>query len=466
MKGFFKKIVVKILTWQAQFLLKKNKPKIITITGNLGKTSTKDSIHAALRKNLIDTKDNSLVLASKKSMNSDFGIPLTILGMETGWTNPILWLKIILNGFVKIFDKFPYKYLILEVGADMPGDIEKVCEFIKPDIVVLTAFAEVPVHIEFFNNDRERLVREKKYLVENLKEGGIFIYNLDDEDCVKIVREIKEVNSKNISLQSFSLKNNEADVFGKDIKVELEKVNKYITKLIGVSGEVYLKDGKNYPVKIVNNLGEAILYSILPAILIANIFNIEIERAISDIEKNKKTKGRMRILEGVYNSTVIDDTYNSSPKALKHGIEVVKNIKIPGKKIFVLGDMLELGDFTREEHEKIGKELVGVADVLIVSGVRAKIIGEKAIEEGFDRDDVHFVPGSIEAGREVLLVLEDEIEKDYKEGRSENEVGGDIVFVKGSQGSRMEKVVRMILNRELYNPEEELVRQEKIWEKK
>ena len=90
MRGIFKKIIVKILTWQALFLLKRNNPKIIAITGNLGKTSTKDSIYAALHKNLLNENGESLVLASKKSMNSDFGIPLTILGMESGWANPFL----------------------------------------------------------------------------------------------------------------------------------------------------------------------------------------------------------------------------------------------------------------------------------------------------------------------------------------------------------------------------------------
>ncbi|MDD3940035.1 MAG: Mur ligase family protein [Candidatus Pacebacteria bacterium] len=464
MRGIFKKIIVKILTWQALFLLKRNNPKIIAITGNLGKTSTKDSIYAALHKNLLNENGESLVLASKKSMNSDFGVPLTILGMESGWANPFLWFKIILNGFVKMFDKFPYKYLILEIGADMPGDIKKVCEFIKPDIVVLTAFAEVPVHIEFFDNKRESLVKEKKHLVENLKNQGTFIYNLDDEDCVNIA---KEMEGRDIFQKSFSLKNPEADIFAKDIKIESESVNKFVTKVAGVSGEVFLKNDDKYSVKVVDNLGQAIFYSILPAILIAEIFDVDIEKAIKDIEKNKETKGRMRLLEGVYNSTIIDDTYNSSPKALKHGIEVVKSLDIgEGKKIFVIGDMLELGDFTKQEHERIGEMLVNIADILIVSGVRAKFIGEAAIAKGMNKDNVYFASGSLEAGRKALTVLEGEIEKDYKAGRSESESGGDLVFIKGSQGARMEKVARILLNREMHDPEEVLVRQEKVWERK
>ncbi len=459
MKNLFKEIITKIITWQASFLLKKHKPKIIAITGNLGKTTTKDFITAALKKNLISEKGDYLVLASKKSMNSEIGIPLTILGLESGWTNPWLWLKIIFSSFVKMFDTFPYKYLVLEIGADSPGDILKVSKYIKPDIVVLTAFAKVPVHIEFFDNDREKLIREKKYLAESLKEGGTLIYNLDDIDCQNIA---KDLENKNINFQTFSLKSKEADIIARNTKVLYEDKNRYISKIQGISGEIVLKE-EVFRIELLEVLGDAAFYGLLPALLIANDLNISLEKDIKDIEKSDKPKGRMRVFQGLYESTIIDDTYNSSPKALKHGIEIIKNLKTRGKKIFVLGDMLELGDFTKREHEEIGKRIAKVCDILIVSGIRAKIIGETALEEGMSRDNVYITPGSLEAARQTLLTLETEVEKDYKQGRTEKEVGGDLVFVKGSQGARMEKVVRMIIDRNLYNPDEELVRQEKIW---
>lgn len=84
MKELFKKIIIRILTWEARVIIKRAKPTIIAITGNLGKTSTKDFIYAALAKNLKNEKGEELVLASKKSMNSEFGVPLTILQLETG----------------------------------------------------------------------------------------------------------------------------------------------------------------------------------------------------------------------------------------------------------------------------------------------------------------------------------------------------------------------------------------------
>ena len=125
--------------------------------------------------------------------------------------------------------------------------------------------------------------------------------------------------------------------------------------------------------------------------------------------------------------------------------------------------MLELGDFTRSEHEEIGKILVSVADILIVSGIRAKIIAESAMNNGMDRNNVFITNGSLEAGREILSIIEKEVENDYKEGKNEKEVGGDIIFVKGSQGARMERVVSMIVDKKIHNINKDLVRQEKSW---
>jgi UDP-N-acetylmuramoyl-tripeptide--D-alanyl-D-alanine ligase len=462
MKDFFKKIVLNIITFQAKFLLKKNKPIIIAITGNLGKTSTKDFIYTALKNNFLDKQGESLVVSSKKSMNSDFGIPLTILELPSGWNNLFLWIKIVFSGFIKMFDKNVFKYLVLEVGADSPNDIKNVCKYIKPDITVLTGFAKVPVHIEFFGGDRERLVREKKYLVEAIKDGGTFIYNLDDEDCRKIAEENK---SRNINLKSFSIKDGTADIYASDIKIETHENENKILKIDGISANLHLKSGQIKSINMKESLGDAVIYSLLPSILISDILNVDLDKAINEIKNTKRTNGRMRILDGIYNSVIIDDTYNSSPKAVEHGIETLKKIKPTGKKIIVLGDMLELGDFTKSEHEKIGEMVVGNCDILVTSGIRANIIANTAIKKGMSGENVFSANNSIDAGKELLRILERELEADYKLGKSEKEVGGNLIFIKGSQGSRMERVVKMILS-ENHDSNVDLVRQDKIWQEK
>jgi UDP-N-acetylmuramyl pentapeptide synthase len=465
MKNYFKKIVLTIITWQARIIIKKNNPIIIGVTGNLGKTSTKDFIFNALKSNLKDEEGHTLVLSSKKSMNSEFGIPLTILEEDSGWGNPILWLKILIDGFARIFEKAHFKYLVLEIGADAPGDIQSLCTYLKPDIAVLTGFAEVPVHIEFFGGDRERLVREKKYLVDALKPGGTFVYNLDDKDCVKIAEELNRdvlASERYAKLKSYSIKNPHADAYAKHIDSLLIKSDVGIQKLSGVHADLKFTGGEEKKITMNGVIGDAIIYSVLPSLLIAEIFNINLDKAILDIENTRRTNGRMRILDGFFNTIIIDDTYNSSPKAVENGISTINKLDIEKKKIFVLGDMLELGEFTKSEHERIGTLVANHCDILLTCGIRAKLIAESAIRSGMSGENVYITGDSIETGKELLRILEDLREEDYKKGKTEKEVGGNLVFVKGSQGARMEKVVQMILA-DHHNSNVDLVRQDKAW---
>jgi len=174
MKSIFKKIVVLIIQWEAVFVLKKYKPKIVAVTGSVGKTSTKDAIFTVMSAKFFVRK-------SEKSFNSEIGVPLTILGCSNAWNNPILWVKNIIEGFMLIVLKNHYpKWLVLEVGADRPGDIESIAKWLKPDVVVLTALPDVPVHIEYFDS-LEEIIKEKEYLLGALKEDGILILNNDDE---------------------------------------------------------------------------------------------------------------------------------------------------------------------------------------------------------------------------------------------------------------------------------------------
>jgi UDP-N-acetylmuramoyl-tripeptide--D-alanyl-D-alanine ligase len=98
MKNIFKKIVVQILTWESKLILARYKPKIIAITGSVGKTSTKDAIYAVISK-------FHTVRKSEKSFNSEIGLPLTILGVKNGWSNPLVWLENILRGIFIIIWK-------------------------------------------------------------------------------------------------------------------------------------------------------------------------------------------------------------------------------------------------------------------------------------------------------------------------------------------------------------------------
>ena len=133
MKTILKKIITYILRLESVLVLFKYKPKIIAITGSVGKTSTKDAVYAVL-------SGITYVRKSEKSYNSEIGLPLTILGVPNGWNNPLIWLKNIFAGLWLFI--YPHKYpkmLVLEVGVGKEGDMKKTASWLKTDVVIITA---------------------------------------------------------------------------------------------------------------------------------------------------------------------------------------------------------------------------------------------------------------------------------------------------------------------------------------
>jgi len=158
-------------------------------------------------------------------------------------------------------------------------------------------------------------------------------------------------------------------------------------------------------------------------------------------------KGRLHLLDGVGHSRIIDDTYNASPEAMVAAVKTLSKLATKGRKYAVLGDMLELGNYEVDGHRLVGKEAAhSEVDYLIVVGRRAKFIAEAAVSEDFPKNNIMEFDSAYEAGE----FLSDRISK------------GDVVLVKGSQGMRMEKAVKMLLLDPLL-AKQLLVRQDREW---
>lgn len=428
-KNFFKQIVVKILEWEAKTILKKYKPKIVAVTGSVGKTSVKEAIHAVM-------SAKYRVRKSDKSYNSELGIPLTIINRPTAWNSISGWLENILEGLALII--FPNQYpewLVLEVGADRPGDIRKVCKWLKPDVAVITRLPDVPVHIEFFSS-KEEVIEEKMALAKAISTKGVVVMNIDDDN----IRAFKEDLSAPVLTYGLG---EEATVRATDAHVMYhEKDNKFPD---GMAYKLNYK-GKSVPVRVRGALGKHHIYTTLAACAVGvsqGLNEVDIVEAISEFVT---PPGRMRIIPGIKDTVIIDDTYNSSPAALEAGLETLDQISSLGRKIVALGDMLELGEHTIEAHKSVGQFLADKVDLLILVGLRSKFIAEGAIEAGFREDNILHFDNSLEAGKYL-----------------QNELGaGDIVYAKGSQSMRMEKLVEEIML-EPDQKEKLLCRQEEEW---
>ena len=434
MKQFFKKIIVTIITLEARVVLWKYKPKIITVTGNVGKTTTKDAIYAAF-------STTHHVRRSEKSFNSEIGIPLTILGCENAWHNPFRWIENILKGLFVIVIQIRYpEWLILEIGADRPGNIKNITSWVRQDVSVITRFAKVPVHVEYFSS-REELIAEKAYAVKRCKPRGVVVLNADDADSLAM----KSITSCHVVTYSL---NGAADIVGSHEQIYYEKDDRGIEVPAGMTFKVDFQ-GKSVPVVRKAVLGLQHVYPTLAAMAVAVSQKINIVSASEALSHDTTPPGRMKLLGGNKRTSIIDDTYNSSPVAVHEALETLRLIKTKGRKIAVLGDMLELGKHSIEEHKHIGKLVAGITDILVTVGIRARYIAEGALNFEMDEAKIFQFDESREAGRFLDPLIKE----------------GDIILVKGSQSIRMERVVEEIMAEPL-KKEVLLVRQDAEWQKK
>lgn len=418
-----KKIIEKILANLAKKILKKYNPEIIGITGSVGKTSTKEAIFAVL-------KNNFNVRQNIKNYNTELGVPLTIINAESGGKNIFKWLGVILKGWKLILFKnnnYP-KILILEMAADHPGDIFYLTHLAPCNIGVVTAIG--PAHMEFFGNI-EKIIKEKEILVTHLKKDGWAILNADD-DLVKPMTDNTQAKILNYGL------NTDADIHAEEVNFENDGT--------GVICKINDK-GNKISAHFENILSTSQLSSILAALAVASTYKIDIVKAIHGLKDFKFPKGRLQLIPGIKNTLIIDDTYNSSPKAVKVTLEVLSRMQCKARRWAVLGDMLELGSFTQDAHKQAGEWIKQYKiDNLVTVGERARDIAQIAEIDGLSKESVVSFDNSVQAGKFI-----------------QNEISqGDLILVKGSQGVRMEKIVKEIMAEPL-KAGELLVRQSREW---
>lgn len=426
---FLKQCVVFILTVEARLVLARYKPRIIAVTGSVGKTTTKDAIFAGLSKNLHMRK-------SLKSFNSDIGVPLTILGCENGWNNPLVWSWNILKGLALIVVRHEYpEWLVLEVGADRPGDIRRIATWLRPDIAVFTGVPDIPAHVEYFSSPDE-VMKEKRSLAECLKAGGKLVLNGDDMRSKQLHGDFRGASI------TFGIESNN------DFYSSHEEVLYEDEEPVGIRFRAN-HEASSIPISIFGALGRPRVYAALAALAVgdcAGVDSVSVGQALSSWEP---PAGRVRVLKGLKYAVIIDDTYNSSPAAALAALDILADVKTSARKIAVLGDMLELGKYTKDAHRQVGERAAKNADMLITLGFRSRAMAEAALDAGMNENMIRqYDIGEAERLGEELL---HELRK------------GDIVLVKGSQGMRMEKTVRILMAEPQKAPEL-LVRMEGEWQ--
>ena len=428
-----KKILIFILRVLAQAMLWRYKPVVIGVTGSVGKTSAKEAIWAVL-------EGRFNVRRNIKNYNNEIGVPLTILGQASGGQSLWRWLQIFLVAFFEVFYTRRYpEVLVLEMGADKIGDISYLTDFVKCYMGVVTAVGEIPVHVEFFQS-ADQVAKEKSKLVKSLGGESWAVLNYDDQR----VRAMMRKTSAQIFTYGFDAK---ADLRASNFEQRLEDLAE-----AGISFKVDYQ-GSNVPIRLRHVYAPHQVYSILAGVAVGLIFKMNLVEIAEALKNYQPPIGRLHLIRGIKNTWLIDDTYNSSPSSSLGALDLLAKMAEasgggePVRKIAALGDMLELGSFTEEAHRQIGAKASRVADILLAVGEKSIFMADEAKKNGLANENVWYFASSEEAGRELQNLIRE----------------GDIILVKGSQGIRMEKIVKELMA-EPERAKELLVRQEEGWD--
>ena len=424
MKSILKSLVAFILALLAQGVIRKYRPLVVMVTGSVGKTSTKDAAAAVLG-------SRYHLRASEKSYNSEFGVPLTIIGAKNPWENPSAWVRVFNEAFALILFPSHYpKLLVLEVGADRPGDLARILRIAKPDAVIVTRLPDVPVHVEAYASPQA--VRDEEFApAYALSNGAPLIIPADDPNAVTMAARLSAkiitfgfADGADVRLEGYSFFE-EGDTRGMEATLNVR--------------------GETHALRIFGALGKSQLYAPAAAIAAALSLDTSLAMALEGVQSYVPPAGRGRLLQGKNGSILIDDSYNASPAAVEEGLSALQLLPRSGRRIAVLGDMLELGRYSVEEHERVGVLAAKHVDVLATVGTRARATANAARTAGM-KDDMVLAFDTADEAAEALEALVQE---------------GDTILVKGSQSIRTERITERLLR----NPEDrkKLVRQEREW---
>lgn len=349
---------------------------VIQVTGSVGKTSTRDIIA-----NVARTKYKTL--QTEGNLNNHIGLPTTILKLKD------------------------HEAVVVESGMNHLGEISYLGKITKPTIAVITNVGTA--HIGLLGS-RENILKAKLEILENLKPGGTVVINNDNDMLNKWAKEDKTYKKYTFGIDEAS------DVMAYNIKIGSDS-STYNAKI----------NNEEYTVTVPVS-GKHFVYNSLCAIAIGNLLGIEPENIIKGIASFTLTKNRMEVVKIKDNVTVINDAYNASYDSMKPALEYLQ--ELPAKrKIAVLGDMFELGEFSEEIHKKVGIEVVThKIDMLVTVGKLAKYIAEEAKYLRMPEENII----SLETTEEASAYLNNILQKD------------DAVLLKAAHGMHFSEILKLI----------------------
>ena len=343
---------------------------VIAITGSCGKTTTKEILA-----DILGAKFK--VLRNARSENNQFGVPLTLLKLKPS-----------------------HDMAVLEFGTNQPGDIQRLAQIAKPTVSVLTNIGDS--HLQKLK-DRSGVFKEKYQLVRYMSPNGYVIFNHDDEWLRKI--DTKKDHQKKITFAIHQKADYRAD---------------HISILSRGNSQFYIRKNK-FDLK---SIAYHNVYNSLAAISCGFLFKVSLDQMASRIRKFKFRNSRFET-KNIGPLTVVNDTYNANPLSLMSAVETMNQMPARGKKILILGDMLELGKQSKRLHHQVG-ELIARTSIQCVMT--------------FGRDS-EYITQSIRKNNDQMRAVHHASMNGLCQKLKGISQSGDVVLVKGSRAMRMERIV-------------------------
>ena len=351
---------------------------VVAITGSVGKTSTKDMVASVL-------SQKYKVLKTQGNYNNEIGLPLTVLSLKNE------------------------EAMVLEMGMNSFGEISVLTNIAKPDIAVITNVGTA--HIGMLGS-RENILKAKLEILEGLNSKGIVIINYDNDLLHGWYHQEKE----HYQILTYGLEKG-SDVRGQNAIFE-ENGSKCQAVIANNTYDVSIPVG-----------GEHFVSNSLCALAVAKALNIPMQSALRGIKEFELTQKRMEIKKSRNGATIVNDCYNANYDSMKAALDYVG--KLPNKrKIAVLGDMLELGEYSKELHQKVGKEVAkNQIDLLICVGKEVTYLIEEALADGMAKENIFLC----KSNEEAIQILKQELQPE------------DVVLLKASNGLNFTQICEAII---------------------
>ena len=358
----------------AKFYKEKFKIPFIAVTGSVGKTTTRDMVHST-----ISARYNAL--KNVGNLNNHFGVPLTLFNLNK-----------------------EHEAAVIEMGMSNFGEIEYLANMVQPQIGIISNVGYS--HVEHLGS-REGIFKAKMEVTANFDSNSLLIINGDD-DCLKTLKDKDLV----YQLKTFGFEKNN-DIYCEDYKMTDDSIT--FTAVI---------DG-NHEEFFIPTVGEHNIYNAMAAILVGINLNMTIEEIKEGLKNFQCTKNRLDIIK-TNNITIIDSVYNASIDSMNATLSILGRYN--NRRVAILGDMFEMGDYAEFAHRQVGKFAANNMDVMVAIGKDAEYIVKELIETGVNPENLYHFNTKEEAI--------DRLDNIIKEN--------DVVLVKASRGMHLEKVVEYL----------------------